>query len=431
MKTENFSNACGTATLKSLPSRSFFTPHVHPRPRKRLARCTLDCGFKTPESPALRGFEAERCPITGTSLYLVLKSNGLHCPKIRLKKFGFSPIDTPANIAKKLPPQRCFKPLLIALFNFSHKRLTFALTPESGYTLGLRRKIAHNGLHAETGAFLPSATAWLCAASEIHFIPPCFYIHTFPGSLWTTISNSSISDHLSSRFSTSRTNGPRSLSQAKVGTPGFAQRIAHKGLHAESRVFQMGVVSLPSDRSARFGNPAWPGGRAANFAVFGSWPGALPKNAESLRNSDALIRVAVPRRRGPAGLRDPVVRLLMLRFSVSVRKVSAQSPVNATRSFSHLNPSTTQPSSKNRTQGHTRRNRWCFLGGWYHYPRSVPHVSETLRGQGVERQTLPLLGLGRGCSRRTQKAFGTAMRLCVSLSRRRRGPAGLRDLFHF
>ena len=66
-------------------------------------------------------------------------------------------------------------------------------------------------------------------------------------------------------------------------------------------------------------------------------------------------------------------------------------------------------------------------GGWYHYPRSVPHVSETLRGRVSERQTLPLLGLGRGCSRRTQKAFGTAMRLCVSLSRRRRGPAGLRD----
>ena len=45
--------------------------------------------------------------------------------------------------------------------------------------------------------------------------------------------------------------------------------------------------------------------RAANFAVFVSWPGALPKNAESLRNSDALMRVAVPRRRGPAGLRRP------------------------------------------------------------------------------------------------------------------------------
>ena len=60
--------------------------------------------------------------------------------------------------------------------------------------------------------------------------------------------------------------------------------------------------------------------------------------------------------RGPAGLRDPVVRPLMLRFSVSVRKVSAQSPVNATRSSSHLNPSTTQPSSKNRTERLTRRN---------------------------------------------------------------------------
>ena len=115
----------------------------------------------------------------------VLKSNGLHCPKIRLKKFGFSPIDTPANIAKKLPSQRCPQPFLIAFFNFSHKRLTFALTPESGYTLGLRRKIAHNGLHAETGAFPPSTTVRLCAASEIPYIPPRFYIHTFPGSLGT------------------------------------------------------------------------------------------------------------------------------------------------------------------------------------------------------------------------------------------------------
>ena len=52
-------------------------------------------------------------------------------------------------------------------------------------------------------------------------------------------------------------------------------------------------------------------------------------------------------------------------------------------------------SEKNRTQGHTRRNRWRFGWGWYHYPRSISHGSDTLRGQGVERQTLPLLGLGR------------------------------------
>ena len=221
LKTVISSNACGTSTLKSPLLLGSDAPHVHPRLRKRLARCTLDCGFKTSESPALRGFVAERCPITGTSLYLVLKSNGLRHSKNSPVKFGFSPKIVPANIAKKLPPQRCPKPLLIAFFNFSHKRPTFAFAGECGYTLGFRRKIAHKGTHGETG----------------------------------------------------------------------------------------GVLG----------------------------------------------------------------------------------------------------------------------GGWYHYPRSVPHVSETLRGQGVERQTLPLLGLGRGCSRRTQKAFGTAMRLCVSLSRRRRGPAGLRD----
>ena len=105
LKTVISSNACGTSTLKSPLLRAFFTPHVHQRLRKRLARCTLDCGFKTPESPALRGFVAERCPIRGTSLYLVLKSNGLPRPKIRLKKFDFSSKTVPTNIAKKLPSQ--------------------------------------------------------------------------------------------------------------------------------------------------------------------------------------------------------------------------------------------------------------------------------------------------------------------------------------
>ena len=142
--------ACGTSTLKSLLSLGPDAPHVHPRLRKRLARCTLDCGFKTSESPALRGFVAERAPITGTSLYLVLLSNGFPHSKIRLKKFGFSPKTVPANIAKKLPPQRCSKSLFIAFFNFSHKWLTFVFTGKNGYTLGSRRKIAHSGSHTET-----------------------------------------------------------------------------------------------------------------------------------------------------------------------------------------------------------------------------------------------------------------------------------------
>ena len=182
-KTENSSTACGTSTLKSPPPRAFSVPDVHQRPRKRPPRCTLDCGFKTPESPALRGFEAERCPITGTSLYLVLKSNGLRHSKSLPVKFGFSPIDTPANIAKKLPSQRCSKPFFIPIFNFSHKRPTFAFTSESGYTLAFANRIAHKGTHGETRAFPPSATAGLCVASELLFIPPRFYIHTFPGSL--------------------------------------------------------------------------------------------------------------------------------------------------------------------------------------------------------------------------------------------------------
>ena len=84
----------------------------------------------------------------------------------------------------------------------------------------------------------------------------------------------------------------------------------------------------------------------------------------------------------------------------------------------------TRLSEKDRTQRLTRRNRGRFGWGWYHYPRSVPHVSETLRGRGLKRQTLPLWGLGQGHSRRTQKAFGTAMRPCVSLFRGVAAPLG-------
>ena len=87
----------------------------------------------------------------------MLKSNGLRHSKNPPVKFGFSSKSVPANIAKKLLAQRCSKPLLIALFNFSHKRPTFAFTSESGHTLGSRRKIAHSGSHAETGAFRTGA----------------------------------------------------------------------------------------------------------------------------------------------------------------------------------------------------------------------------------------------------------------------------------
>ena len=159
LKTANFSTACGTVTSKSPLSRAFSVSDVHQRLRKHLSRCTLDCGFKTLESPALRGFVGGSQALATAALYLVLLSNGLHHSENLPVKFGFSLKIVPANIVQKLPPQRCSKPLFIPIFNFSHKWPTFAFTGESGYTLGFRRKIAHNGLHAETGAFLPSATA--------------------------------------------------------------------------------------------------------------------------------------------------------------------------------------------------------------------------------------------------------------------------------
>ena len=215
LKTANFSTACGTSTLKSLPSWAFFVSDVHLRPRKHFSRCTLDCGFKTSESPALRGFEAGPRALATAALYLVLLSNGLPHPKIRLKKFGFSPKSVPANIAKKLPPQRCSKPFLIAFFNFSHKRPAFAFAGESGYTLGFRRRIAHSGSHGETGG------------------------------------------------------------------------VSDGG----------GITTLGAFRT--FTNIPGPGIRTASFAAFGAWSEVLPKNAESLRNSDALMRVAVPKASRP------------------------------------------------------------------------------------------------------------------------------------
>ena len=82
-------------------------------------------------------------------------------------------------------------------------------------------------------------------------------------------------------------------------TLGFAQRIAHNGLHVETGAVSDGGAITPSERFTRFGNPAWPGVRTANFAAFGSWSEALLKDTESLRNSDVLMRVAVPQASRP------------------------------------------------------------------------------------------------------------------------------------
>ena len=231
----------------------------------------------------------------------VLKSNGLHRSKNLHVKFDFSLKTVPANIVKKLPSQRCSKPLFIASFNFSHKRPMFAFTSESGYTPGFRRKIAHSGSHAETGAFPSAGTAWLCAANRIA-LNAAFATPDSTVLLYTYISRFSVNPHYQQTrkirqscrlklylkpflipiFNFSHKRPTFAFTGESGHTLGFPRRIAHKGSHAETGVFRTGVVSLPSDCFTRFGNPAWPGGRTAYFAAFGSWLDVLPKNAESL-----------------------------------------------------------------------------------------------------------------------------------------------------
>ena len=84
----------------------------------------------------------------------------------------------------------------------------------------------------------------------------------------------------------------------------------------------------------------------------------------------------------------------------------------------------TRLSEKDRTQGLTRRNRGRFGRGRYHYPRHKPHVHKHPRA-GCQNGVLCRFGILAGrCSRRTQKAFGTAMRLCASLFQGVAAPLG-------
>ena len=158
----------------------------------------------------------------------VLKSNGLRHSKNLPVKFDFSPIDTSATIAKKVPSQRCFKPLFIAVFSFSHKWPTFAFTGESGYTLAFQRKIAHNGTHVERGG---------------------------------------VSD---------------------------------------------GALSLPSTRATRSRTSPGRESERQVLPLLGLGRGCSQRTQKAFGTAMRMMRVAVPRRRGPAGLRDPVSALLSM-----------------------------------------------------------------------------------------------------------------------
>ena len=78
---------------------------------------------------------------------------------------------------------------------------------------------------------------------------------------------------------------------------------------------------------------------------------------------------------------------------------------------------------RSRTTAYTPK-QGAFRMGALSLPSIRAARSRTSPGRVSERHTLPLLGLGRGCSRRMQRASGTAMRLCASLSRGAAAPLG-------
>ena len=305
--------------MKSPPSRGFTAPHVHPRLRRRISRCTLDCGFKTSESPALRGFAAERAPIRGTSLYLVLKSNGLRHPKNLPVKFGFSPKTVSTNAAQKLPPQCCSKPLFIAFFSLSHKWPTFAFAAKAGthsafgersHTRAYTTKHRPSLPRPQRGFALPVKS--LCYTTRFHrafiyihfpvlcephyqqreksgeiaainFIPQPFLIaffnisHKRPTFAFT--SESGYTRHPSPEPHTQQLTR-RNTGRFGWGWYHYPRTVPHVHKHPRAG-YQNGILCR-----------------------FGDLVGGALKERREPRDSDALMRVAVPRRRGPAGLRD-------------------------------------------------------------------------------------------------------------------------------
>ena len=104
------------------------------------------------------------------------------------------------------------------------------------------------------------------------------------------------------------------------------------------------------------------------------------------------------------------------RFSTSL--------TNAPRLFSRVKAGTHSPLLKGSHTAAYTPKQGAFRMGVVSLLSERSARSPTSPGRVSERQVLPLLGLGRGCSQRTQKAFGTAMRLCASLFRGVAAPLG-------
>ena len=156
----------------------------------------------------------------------------------------------------------------------------------------------------------------------------------------------------------------------KAGThSAFGERSHTAAYTPKQGAFRMGVVSLLSERSAR--SPTSPGrvSERQTLPLLGLGR-VLPKNAESLRNSDALMRVAVPRRRGPAGLRDPFSSVEIVACMPCAQDLSA-----------------------------------CARHGRYHCPRRALRAAETPDGRLSKRLTCRFLRSGEQRSLRSAYFF--------------------------
>jgi len=153
-----------------------------------------------------------------------------------------------------------------------------------------------------------------------------------------------------------------------VYTLGFRRKIAHKGSHGETGGLPLcrHSMALCCQR-----NPFY---STVLLYTYISRFSMNPQHQQKRKIRQSCRRNAVPNR-------------FSSRFSTS--------RTNAPRLLSQPKAGTHSPSpTGSHTAAYTAK-QGCLGWGRYYYPRSVLHGSETLRGQGVERQTLPLLGLGR------------------------------------
>ena len=202
------------------------------------------------------------------------------------------------------------------LQHLRYKRSMFAFVGKSEYTLGFRRKIAHKGTHAETRGLpaLGHSTALCCQRNP-------FYSTTL---LYTYISRFTVNLHYQQREKIRRNfhhkfylpTVPYCVSQLLSQTPHvcfqsrkrvhtrFRQQDRTQGLTRRNTGVSDGGAITTLGLFHTFRKPCVAGCQNGILCRFWVLAGCTQKDTESLRNSDALMRVAVPRRRGPAGLRD-------------------------------------------------------------------------------------------------------------------------------